>query len=62
MGQADIGGFRSWSFTHAGTRRSANEDALVDRPEIGLWAVADGAGESSCRGKPASLPFTRTGQ
>ncbi len=44
MGQADIGGFRSWSFTHAGTRRSANEDALVDRPEIGLWAVADGAG------------------
>ena len=47
MGQADIGGFRSWSFTHPGAKRSANEDALVDRPNFGLFAVADGAGGHS---------------
>jgi serine/threonine-protein phosphatase Stp1 len=36
--------FRSWSATDPGVKRSYNEDALVDRPQIGLWAVADGAG------------------
>src|SRR5438093_560357 len=36
--------YRSAARTHAGAVRQRNEDAVVERPEIGLWAVADGAG------------------
>ncbi len=35
---------QDWSMTHPGTLRPLNEDTLVCRRNVGLWAVADGAG------------------
>lgn len=41
--------------THVGRVRKVNEDALVERPDIGLWAVADGVGGASAGDRASGL-------
>jgi type VI secretion system protein ImpM len=37
-------GFRSAGASDVGLAREINEDAFIERPEVGVWAVADGLG------------------
>jgi serine/threonine protein phosphatase PrpC len=41
--------------TDVGAVRKLNEDAYLDRPEIGLWVVADGLGGESAGDRASSL-------
>lgn len=58
----------SWAATDPGPARKVNEDSYVDRPDIRLWAVSDGAGghehgEVASNALKAALeaPLTGTG-
>jgi serine/threonine protein phosphatase Stp1 len=50
---------RHWMSTHPGAVRSSNQDAMLCRPEIGLFAVADGAGGHQNGAMAASLTLDR---
>lgn len=39
-----IGNWQSWTITDIGKRRERNEDAVLNKPDAGLWAIADGMG------------------
>lgn len=39
-----VGQWQSWVATDTGKHRERNEDAVLNKPEAGLWAVADGMG------------------
>jgi protein phosphatase/serine/threonine-protein phosphatase Stp1 len=40
----EAGRFRSSAASHKSAARRRNEDSWVNRPDLGVWAVADGAG------------------
>jgi serine/threonine protein phosphatase Stp1 len=52
---SEAGRFRAWGATHRGAVREHNQDRFVNRSDLGLWAVADGAGGHADGDYAASL-------
>ncbi|MDB5407395.1 MAG: hypothetical protein JWL84_2307 [Rhodospirillales bacterium] len=47
--------YESAGRSHPGKVRTVNEDSLIDRPDIGLWAVADGVGGATAGARASAL-------
>ena len=54
--------FRSAVRSHVGHVRTLNEDSLLDCPELGLWAVADGMGGHELGDRASRLITARLGE
>ncbi len=48
--------------THPGTRRKHNEDALLVRADLGLWAVADGVGGHEAAAEASQMVVEHLGE
>ncbi len=60
--QKSASSLRSAARTHRGTSRSRNEDAALEQPDRGLWAVADGAGGHDAAAYASAVVISKLGE